>query len=386
MSRRSSAILLPQRSMLSNPNIAAVYVWYADFPIAVGAPIGATYNSEVGTWNIADTASRLSISGGSLVGNGIGAGGGDPRFILNQLVSRSGGLVGRFDFTFTQPRGGIGMADSLTPTGNLYNGITNNGGVLNLRNAGNVVGPHFALSTGVAYKMFTALRPTGGAHLLFEESAGVIVNQWPDDNGLGSGSSTLAPVTLHKDTSYVINVSTMRGRRLGGSYAEQYGLAFFHYATAQANGLQASGVADGFLDTEYAIPGAPAALNEMGVYYRRQGADNANCFHAYLQRNAAGTQWDAKLDIIQAGVVTNLITVTNVLTTDTVRAVFQGNSHWLYTRNGTTWTQRGGTITNATFNTETGTALGFVGSFTHQMYTCWAYRSTQQPLYVQVYD
>lgn len=362
------------------------YEWFADFFNPVAAPLPALYLSEIGAWNVVDTLNRYSITGGALVGNGIGAGAGDPRFILNRLVARSGGLVGRFDFTFTQPRGGIGMSDTLTPTGNLYNGVTNNGGVLNLRNAGNVVAPHMALSVATNYKMFTALRPLGGAHLLFEESPGVIVNQWPDDNGLGSAGSTLAPVTLHKDTAYVISVPTLRGKRLGGAFAGQYGLAFFHYDTPQVSGLQAAGVADGYLDTEYAIPGAPTVNDQMGVYYRRQGNDNNNCFHAYVSRNAGNTQWDAHLDIIQAGVATALITVTNVLTTDTIRAVFQGSSHWLYRRNGLTWTQVGGTITNATFATETGMALGFVGLFTHQLYTCWAFRSTQLPAYLNCYN
>lgn len=362
------------------------YEWYADFATAVPAPIGATYVSEVGTWNHVDTMNRDSINNGNFIGNGVGAGGGDPSLVLNREVTRSGGLVMRLDVNFPILRAQIGVYIAAPTTGTVYRGLGDNGGVMNYRNAGNVVAAYavqFVVATD--YKVWMWERPTGGAGFFREESAGVIVCDWIDNLGTGTAGGTLIPGTHYRVTNYSVQASTHRGRKLGGVWADDYLLAIVNLAS-QASGVQAAGVAEGLFDTLYTQPGSPTVNDHMGVYYRRQGADNLNCFHAYVSRNAGNTQWDAKLDVIAAGVVTNLITVTNVLTTKRVRVIAIGNTHFLYTQNTSdVWTQRGGTITNTSFNTETGVALSYSGLFTHDRFICWAFRSTQQPLYTQLY-
>lgn len=371
-------------TLLHNPT---GYEWYADFPNAIAAPIGATYRSEVGLWNVVDTASRYSIAGGALVGNLGGAGGGDPSFMLDHAVTRSGGLVMRLDVNFPVLRANIGLYDVLPTTGVVYRGLGDNGGVMNYRSASNVVAAYavqFAAATN--YKVWVWERPGGGAGFFREESAGVIVCDWIDNLGTGGAGGTLIPGTHYRNTNYQLQASTHRGRKLGGVWADDYLLSFFNLAS-QVSGVQAAGVTEGIFDTLYTQPGSATVNDHMGVFYRRQGNDNLNCFHAYISRNAGNTQWDAHLDVIVAGVATPLITVTNVLTTKRVRVIAIGSNHYLYTQNASdTWTQRGGTITDATFNTETGVALGFVGAFTHERIVCWAHRSTQQPLYLSCYN
>lgn len=383
----SNALKMLKKRRFKKQRAMSNYEWYADFATAVPAPIGATYVSEVGTWNHVDTLNRDSINNGNFIGNLGGAGGGDPRLMLDHEVTRAGGLVMRLDVNFPVLRGQVGLYDTATPTtGNLYRGLGDNGGVMNYRNASAVVANHvvqFVAATN--YKVWIWERPSGGAGFFREESAGVIVCDWIDNLGVGIVGGTLIPGTHYRNTNYQILLSTHRGRKLGGAWADDYLLSFFNLTT-QVSGVQAAGVADGKLDTEYIIPVSPTVNDQMGVYYRRQGADNLNCFHAYVSRNGINTQWEAHLDVIVAGVVTPLITLTNVLSTKRVRAIAIGNTHFLYTQGSTDiWTQRGGTITNTSFNTETGVALGFVGSFTHERFVCWARSSAQQPLYTQLY-
>lgn len=381
------AQIMLKKRRLKKQRALTNYEWYADYSIAVAAPIGATYVSEVGTWNHVDTLLRDSINNGNFIGNLGGAGGGDPRKMLDHAVTRSGGLVMRLDVNFPVLRGQVGLYDTATPTtGNVYRGLGDNSGVMNYRNAGAVVANHvvqFVAATN--YKVWVWERPTGGAGFFRELSDGVILCDWIDNLGVGIAGGTLYPGTHYRNTNYQLVMSTHRGRKLGGVWADDYLLSFFNLAS-QVSGVTASGVTEGIFDTLYTIPASPTVNDQMGVYYRRQGNDNLNCFHAYVSRNAGNTQWDAKLDVIAAGVATNLITVTNVLSTKRVRAIAIGNTHFLYTQGSTDiWTQRGGTITNTSFNTETGTALGFVGSFTHDRFLCWARSSAQQPLYTQLY-
>jgi hypothetical protein len=111
--------------------------------------------------------------------------------------------------------------------------------------------------------------------------------------------------------------------------------------------------ANAIVDFTYALPASPAAYNTISVFYRISDASleaGYNCWRAYIQRNAANTAWDFRLDSINAGTATNRINVTGVGDTVGFRVRCNGTLHDCWTTaNGTDWTTRGSQV-NVSWN------------------------------------
>lgn len=110
--------------------------------------------------------------------------------------------------------------------------------------------------------------------------------------------------------------------------------------------------ANAIVDFTYALPASPAAGDRIMLLYRISDASleaGYNCWQAYLQRNAANSAWDFRLDSVNAGTATNRINVTGVGSPTTIRVICDGTKHNCYTLEGTTWTKRGAEV-NVSWN------------------------------------
>jgi len=126
-------------------------------------------------------------------------------------------------------------------------------------------------------------------------------------------------------------------------YLDDFTIKAFALAPAQVSS------ADAIHHRSFTLPASPAAGQTVNMFYRgTAGEELNNCWRAYLQRNDANTAWDFRLDSISGGTATNRINVTGVTdATDTICVIVSGNTHDCYTKNGTSWSKRGGTVTNS---------------------------------------
>ena len=109
---------------------------------------------------------------------------------------------------------------------------------------------------------------------------------------------------------------------------------------------------EGVIQFQFVVPVSPVAGEIVAIRYRV--VDATNYWMAYIQRNAANTAWDFRLDSISSGVATNRINVTGVGSPTLLKVVTGGNTHECYTGTGTldapAYTQRGSAITSSTHN------------------------------------
>ena len=77
-----------------------------------------------------------------------------------------------------------------------------------------------------------------------------------------------------------------------------------------------------------------------------------------------GSQWDITAFSVASHTRTSRITATNIGDTNGVRINMNADSITLETRNGSTWTQRGSTISNSLYNTATGANVLAASAFT----------------------
>jgi len=115
-----------------------------------------------------------------------------------------------------------------------------------------------------------------------------------------------------------------------------------------------------------ALPASPVAGHEIRLCYRiaAVGEELLNCWVATIRRNDANSAWNARLDRISAGTVTQMIGDTACATPDALRVVTAGNVHQLWTGASGSYTQRGTDQTNATHNTATGLNVVYDPDFT----------------------
>lgn len=111
--------------------------------------------------------------------------------------------------------------------------------------------------------------------------------------------------------------------------------------------------ANAIMDFTYTLPASPAASECIMLFYRISDVSleaGYNCWQAYVQRNAANSNWDFRLDSVNAGTVTNRINATNIGNTVGLRVQCDGTLHDCWTTaDGTTWTKRGAQV-NVSWN------------------------------------
>lgn len=133
--------------------------------------------------------------------------------------------------------------------------------------------------------------------------------------------------------------------------------------TNPISGASQTATADAITDVTFALNGSPAA-DEVAVRlnYRVQDADNK--WTAYIKRNAGNTAWDYLVDSVSGGTPTNRITVTGVGSPTTLRAIYEGSLHDVYSFVTVTWTKRGAQVNVSHMNTETAINVEFAAGTT----------------------
>ncbi|MCA9910815.1 MAG: hypothetical protein KC519_19300 [Anaerolineae bacterium] len=117
---------------------------------------------------------------------------------------------------------------------------------------------------------------------------------------------------------------------------------------------EAAAAAGGTFAFSFVLPASPIAGDSIQMWYRANG--DTDYWRAEVVRNASNSAWDFKLYSVSAGIATSRISETGVGTPNAIRVVASGDDHTCSTSSdgGASWTQRGGTVTNSTHNTNTG--------------------------------
>ncbi|MCC6614207.1 MAG: hypothetical protein IT320_12065 [Anaerolineae bacterium] len=113
--------------------------------------------------------------------------------------------------------------------------------------------------------------------------------------------------------------------------------------------------ADGTFDFHFTLPASSRPGEQVILQYRIASA--TQFWQLFIKRNTANNNWDIILwEVVNPLSVTQHFNVTNIGTINAMRVVADGNDHSVYTSadGGDTWTQRGTTITDATYATATG--------------------------------
>lgn len=120
----------------------------------------------------------------------------------------------------------------------------------------------------------------------------------------------------------------------------------------------------------YTLPGTPGADFAIMLFARVSDFGAGNYWEAWL-RYTSGTQWDINLYLVTGFTRANKASATNIGTTNGVRILANGSSLKLYTtaNGGADWTQRGGDVTDATYNTATGVNVLFPSTLTSPVLT-----------------
>ncbi|MBK9053343.1 MAG: hypothetical protein IPL78_21315 [Chloroflexi bacterium] len=134
--------------------------------------------------------------------------------------------------------------------------------------------------------------------------------------------------------------------RWRGTGSTDYGVADVH-ATPAVSSTDYTSQANAIIDQAVTAPGTLAG--EAGYWFRKQDANNG--YKAYFDSAGAFL-----VDRHVAGTPTNVVSVAGVITgsgTRTIRVIADGTALRFYTLSGTAWTQRGGTITDSSFSSQT---------------------------------
>lgn len=107
------------------------------------------------------------------------------------------------------------------------------------------------------------------------------------------------------------------------------------------------------LDVFYTLPGSPATGTQIVLLPRISDFSAGNYWKVLLEYT--GSQWNITLYSAASHVLTSRISASNIGASDGVRVNMNGDSISLYTTSngGSSWTQRGSTISNSTYQTAT---------------------------------
>lgn len=123
--------------------------------------------------------------------------------------------------------------------------------------------------------------------------------------------------------------------------------------------------ADGTFDFHFTPPASPRPGEQVILQYRINSA--AAFWQLFIKRNSNNTAWDCILwEMVNPLSVTQHISVTGIAAVNALRVVASGNNHDVYTSDdgGANWTQRGTTITDATYAAATGVRAIYASTVT----------------------
>lgn len=123
--------------------------------------------------------------------------------------------------------------------------------------------------------------------------------------------------------------------------------------SSPVSAVDQTGAADGLFDFSFTVPGSPVAGQTIGIRYRKSAA--TTYWVAYIKRNAGNTAWDFLAETLNAGTLTNRLTVTGVGTPDRIRVAARGSSQEFYTFAAGVPTRRGTGLAISFNNTATTT-------------------------------
>lgn len=180
-----------------------------------------------------------------------------------------------------------------------------------------------------------------------------------------SGNPSANNFTLVSPKYQIVRASAVGFQVLAGTAATDVTVDDFSVKQVTLNATQVI-PANAQIDVYFPAPGAPVANQEMHLLYRVSGGAAGaflNCWDLFLRRNAANADWDVVLQSITAGVRGAGTSATGVGTVTGLRVVANGNTHTIYTYNGTTWTARGSVVSSASFNGATGCLPAYNSGF-----------------------
>jgi len=181
-------------------------------------------------------------------------------------------------------------------------------------------------------------------HKYIQRISGSLVIAWISQNNL--------PVTpvgfIFSNTTQVCEYDNLSVIQLSSPWSSDYGVANVH-VTPGVNDTDYTGTPDGIYDL---ITTAPAILaGSSGLIFRKQDANNF--WIAYFDNSGA-----FKVDKYVAGSPDGsspYVNVAGVIVgggTRTIRIISDGSALRFYTLSGSTWTQRGGIITDSSYSAQ----------------------------------
>lgn len=354
-----------------------VYLLRDEFTTDDSAPVASPRTAEPGpgTLTFTQTDGEMSISGGVLAFPAQASPAfGDQRFHAASI----GRAAGRAFLTRINISSGNNVALEFANSGanwatlaEIQDGLSlyfTTSSTLSLLTSGGVNNGNIGIwATSTDYDVAIVLRDTGafifikgGAYtnwtLLF-----VVLN--------GTTSSNMSPAFWNSAAAGTLEY--FRARDVGGVFASDYIIATVR-DTSVVSGDLFTGTADGIHDFEITLEADPDAADEVSLNFRRQDANNK--IRAILKRNAGDTNWDFQVRVVTAGTPatpSGWTDVTSVGTPNAIRVIADGTTLTFFTRTTATWTKRGATLTNSSFQAEagleieaaTGTTLTAVSSY-----------------------
>ncbi len=316
------------------------YLLRDEFTTDAAAPLASPRTCEPGPGTMtkgADASNRFSIASGKLTASAGNSNYADPFYSFTGQSRAAGvALVHHLRKLTAKPQTVIGWGINTTPGigAFIYTGNWESSGFRNFGSGEpNLILRDFAINTD--YRAAYILRATG----CFTIIDGVI--QWISSSG---NQATLYPVMAHYSNG--VEIDYVRVSQLPSPWATDYGIADVH-ATPGVSATDYTGQADAIIDLAVTAPASLAG--ETGYWFRKQDATNG--YKAYFDSAGAFL-----VDRYVAGTPTNVVSVAGVITgsgTRTIRTIADGTALRFYTLSGTTWTQRGGTITDSSFSSQT---------------------------------
>lgn len=310
------------------------YLLRDEFTTDAAAPLASPRTCEPGPGTlVVNVPTQMSISGGKLVAS---AG-----------ASANHGVIDSDARSHVGGRAALVKVDSASGRCDLQFGPSGGNPNIEIPSGANPVYVRVpagtASDTGLVGGTFPSVaaivwREDGGSYWIFNGKLA-----WTDPS-VSTGARKVKPTTTLSSWSW--QVDYLKVVDIPAPWSTTYGIADVH-ATPAVSGTDYTGQANAIIDQ---VVTAPASLaGEAGYWFRKQDASNG--YKAYF--DSAGA---FKVDRYVAGTPTNVVSVAGVITgsgTRTIRTIADGTSLRFYTLSGTTWTQRGGTITDSSFSAQT---------------------------------
>lgn len=353
-----------------------IFLFDDEFLANASAPLASPRTAEPGpgTLTITDTGNKATISGGKIRWPSA-AGDFDPKFAVTTSQTRAAGLA--FITPSVVAAGGnyiMGFFSALALGNSPRRGVIQltTVGISIVDSGGNaiLIVDATAPTVGTAYDVAVVLRGTGAFYFI----RGGAYTSWTllFVDGISNLATVFAGFAALTDVTSAYSVEAARQLVLGGTLATDSGCATVNVTAS--SGVTQTADADGVYSLAFTLPAGSANLVAAELRYRWQ--DATNYWTAYIKRNAGNTAWDFYLDKVTAGTPATQTgyPVTGVGTVAEIEVRANGTKHNTWTRVASTWTKRGGEISDAAFQTSTtidpiagaGTTLGVLLCFPYQ--------------------